>query len=217
MAQANRKRNVEPRRKAEAVAPSVQRPDWVVSGLAAAGMVVAAYLTWLKMSGGGAALCVAGSGCDIVQASRYATFLWVPTALWGLAVYVAIGALAWIGLGGRNWLIAFVLAAGGVGFSLYLTWLSIASLGATCVWCLTSAAIMIAILALLVVRRPAPGGRKSMVRPARLATYGVLAALGAVVAGAFVFAAPFSAPAGYQAALARHLAESKAVMYGAFW
>ena len=129
MAQANRKRNVEPRRKAEAAAPSVQRPDWVVSGLAAAGMVVAAYLTWLKMSGGGAALCVAGSGCDIVQASRYATFLWVPTALWGLAVYVAIGALAWIGLGGRNWLIAFVLAAGGVGFSLYLTWLSIVSLG----------------------------------------------------------------------------------------
>jgi hypothetical protein len=49
-----------------------------------------------------------------------------------------------------------------------------------------------------------------------MATYGVLAAVGAIVGGAFVFAAPFSSP-GYQLALAQHLAASKAVMYGAFW
>jgi hypothetical protein len=52
---------------------------------------------------------------------------------------------------------------------------------------------------------------------ARLATNGGLAAVGAIVAAAFVFAAPFSAPPGYQSALARHLADTKAVMYGAFW
>ena len=211
------RRKVEVKRKTEPAASRVERPDWTLSGLAAAGMLVAAYLTWLKLSGSGAALCVAGSGCDIVQASRYATFLWVPTALWGLATYVAIGVLAWMGLTSGNWRIAFALAAGGVGFSAYLTWLSVFDLGATCVWCLTSAVILIAMLAVLVMRRPAARNRKSAMSSARLATYGAFAAVGAVVVAAFVFAAPFSAPPGYQSALARHLADSRAVMYGAFW
>jgi uncharacterized membrane protein len=216
MAHVDRKRKVEVKGKTEPAASSVERPDWVLSGLAAAGMLVAAYLTWLKLTGSGAALCVAGSGCDIVQASRYATFLWVPTALWGLVTYVAIGILAWMGLTPRNWPIAFALAAGGVGFSAYLTWLSVFDLGATCVWCLTSAVILIAMLAVLVMRRPAARNRKPAMSSARLATYGGLAAVGTVVAAAFVFAAPFSAPPGYQSALARHLADTKAVMYGAF-
>jgi uncharacterized membrane protein len=211
------RRKVEVKRKTEPSASPVERPDWVLSGLAAAGMLVAAYLTWLKLRGSGAALCVAGSGCDLVQASRYATFLWVPTALWGLATYVAIGVLAWMGLTPRNWRIAFALAAGGVGFSAYLTWLSVFDLGATCVWCFTSAVILLAMLALLVMRRPVARNRKPAMSSTRLATNGGLAAVGAVVAAAFVFAAPFSAPPGYQSALARHLADTKAVMYGAFW
>ena len=217
MAPADRNRKAEVKRKTDPAASLVERPDWVLSGLAAAGMLVAAYLTWLKLSGSGAALCVAGSGCDLVQASRYATFLWVPTALWGLVTYVAIGVLAWMGLTRRNWQIAFGLAAGGVGFSAYLTWLSVFDLGATCVWCLTSTVIMIAMLAVLVMRRPVARNRKPAMSAARLATNGALAAVGAVVAAAFVFAAPFSAPPGYQSALARHLSDTKAVMYGAFW
>ena len=63
-------------------------------GLSAVGVVVAAYLTWLKWGGHGAAFCEAGTGCDLVQASRYATFIGVPTALWGVALYAAIGILA---------------------------------------------------------------------------------------------------------------------------
>jgi uncharacterized membrane protein len=218
MAQVDRnRRKVEVKRKTEPATSPVERPDWVLSGLAAVGMLVAAYLTWLKLSGSGSGLCVAGSGCDLVQASRYATFLWVPTALWGLATYVAIGVLAWMGLTLRNWPIAFALAAGGVGFSAYLTWLSVFDLGATCVWCLTSAVIMLAMLAVLVMRRPAARNRKPAMSAARLATNGGLAAVGAIVVAAFVFAAPFSAPPGYQSALARHLSDTKAVMYGSFW
>jgi len=208
------------RRRAEKTAvapPPAERPDWLLSGLAAAGMLVAAYLSWLKATGSGAAFCATGSGCDIVQASRYATFLWVPTALWGLAAYVVIGVLAWMGLTPRTWLIAFVVAAGGVGFSAYLTWLSVFDLGATCAWCLTSGVILVAILAVLVMRRPVARSRYRAISSGRIATYGALSAAGAVVGAAFVFAAPFSAPAGYQSALARHLADTKAVMYGAFW
>jgi uncharacterized membrane protein len=179
-------------------------------------MLVSGYLTWIKLTGSSAALCVAGGGCDIVQASRYALFLGVPTALWGLAAYAALAVLAWLGLEGRNWMSAFVIASGSLGFSLYLTGLSVFDLHATCAWCLTSAAIVLILVAVLLARRPAAAGRKRL-HPGRLATYAVGSALAAVVAGAFVFAAPFSAPADYPLALARHLVEIKAVMYGAFW
>ena len=52
MAQANRRR-VEPKRRSDTPEVSVERPNWVVSGLAALGILLAAYLTWLKLSGGG--------------------------------------------------------------------------------------------------------------------------------------------------------------------
>lgn len=197
----------------------MQRPEWLVCGLAAAGMLVAAYLTWLKLTGSGAMLCTPGSGCDVIQGSQYGTFLFVPTALWGLAVYAAIAVLGWLGLTPRNWMIAFLLSAGGMGFSLYLTWLSVFTLGTTCPWCLASTAIMVATLVVVALRRPATSSRRkaALASPKTLATYGVASAVGAVVAGAFVFAAPISAPPGFQAGLAKHLADSKAVMYGAFW
>jgi uncharacterized membrane protein len=193
------------------------RPDWIVVALSAAGLVVSGYLTWLKWAGGGASFCIAGSSCDIVQASRYATFLGVPTALWGGVLYIAIGALGWLGLAANRWLAAFLLAAAGAGFSLYLTYLSLFVIGGACVYCLASGAIILALLLVLIWRRPSASGRRSPFRPIRLATNGVLAAVAAVVFGAFVHAAPSSAPAGYQLALARHLKETKAVMYGAFW
>ena len=200
-----------------AVAEPTPRADWVVVALSAAGLAVAAYLTWLKWAGQGAAFCEAGSGCDIVQASRYATFIGVPTASWGAGLYVAIGVLAALGLTTQRWLIVFALTAAGVGFSLYLTTLSVFVIGAACMYCLASVVLVVAILGVLLWRRPAAAGRKSTVRPIRLATYGSLSAVGAIVLGAFVFAAPASTPSGYQLALARHLKQIGGVMYGAYW
>ena len=77
------------------------------------------------MRGGNALLCEAGGGCDIVQASRYATILWVPTALWGrLPLFVAVGALAALGFTARRWRWTFLLAAAGA-HSIYLTAISL--------------------------------------------------------------------------------------------
>ncbi len=121
----------------QAAVPGV---DWLVVGLAGAGFLVAGYLTWLKWANRGAFLCVAGSGCDLVQASRYSIFLGVPTALWGAVLYVAIGVLGGLGLTTSRWMAAFLVAAGGVGFSAYLTALSFFVLGGACVYCLASAA-----------------------------------------------------------------------------
>ena len=66
--------------------------------VAAAGLVVAGYLTVTKFMGGSAAFCTADGGCDAVQSSRYATMLGVPTALWGALAYAAVGGLAAAGL-----------------------------------------------------------------------------------------------------------------------
>lgn len=205
-------------RKAVATAAEVApRRVWIVVALAAAGAVVAAYLTWTKLSSGTALFCEEGGGCDIVQASPYALMLGVPTALWGLLLYAAIAVLAAVGLTVQRWQIAFMLAAAGVGFSLYLTYISLAVIGAACSYCLASAAIVATILAVLIWRRPPLTGRHSPVRPSRLAALGGLAAVGAVVVGAGIFAWNPAISAAHQLAVAHHLRQVDAVMYGAYW
>lgn len=190
------------------------RPDFLVLGLAGAGFAIAAYLTWLKWMGGTAAFCVSGSGCDIVQGSRYGTLLGVPTALWGVLMYVAIGALAARGLTAPRWTWTFYLAAAGVGISIYLTAVSVLVIHATCAYCLASGVIAVAMLLVLLRRRATlPGRRKlSALVPGALAA-AILAPLGA----AFIYAMPAGGGAGFEGALARHLREQGAVMYGAHW
>jgi uncharacterized membrane protein len=189
-----------------------------VAALAAAGLAISAYLTGAKLAGATALFCESGSGCDVVQASRYAVFLGFPTAAWGAGLYALVGGLALAGLSARRWLWVFVLAVAAVAFSAYLTWLALFELGAVCPWCLADAAIAAALLAVLLARRPVATGRRSWVRPRRLATLGVLTAAVTIVVGmgVFVAGAP-SAGSAYQDALARHLTASGAIFYGAYW
>jgi len=211
MAYKGRKRQPQP------VQAEAAGADWLIMGLAIAGVLVAGYLAWLKWTQRGALLCTAGSGCDLVQASHYSTFLSVPTAFWGALLYVAIGVLSGLGLTTNRWIAAFLLVAGGVGFSAYLTTLSLFVIHGACMYCLLSGAILVALLVAILWKRPPIRGRKSPLRPIPLASYGTLAAAAAIFFGAFVFAAPLSAPAGYQSALARHLKATGAIMYGAYW
>jgi len=187
-----------------------------VVALAAAGAAVALYLAITKLAQTTPALCTTGGGCEIVQASHYALFLGVPTALWGAALYVVLGVLAARPFTRRRWLWSFGLAAGGAAFSLYLTGVSLFELRAACGWCLTSAVIVFAILAALLRRRPPAGTRWPWLQPARLA---VLAGLVAVATVGLSFAVfNVGGPASpYQEALARHLSDSGARFYGAYW
>lgn len=201
-------------RKREVTAAVPTRPDLLVVGLAAAGFAIAAYLTWLKWAGGTAAFCLSGSGCDIVQASRYGTLLGVPTALWGMLLYVVLGVLAALGYTLRRWTWAFYLAAGAAGFSIYLTAVSVLVVRATCAYCLASTALALAVLLALLWRRGTLPGRRRLasVVPGALAA-AVLVPLGA----AFIYAMPAGGGSGFEGALARHLREKGAVMYGAYW
>jgi uncharacterized membrane protein len=191
--------------------------DWIVIAVAAAGLAVAGYLTVIKLMGGSAAFCSAGGGCDAVQSSRYATMLGAPVALWGALAYAAVGGLAAAGLTAARWQGAFAIAAGAVGFSAYLTWISASVIHAFCPYCLASGAVAIVLLAVLIWRGRALGGRRSLARPARLVTLGGAAAIAAIVVGAAIYAAnPESSEPSYREALARHLTARGMIMYGAF-
>lgn len=198
--------------------PHRPRRDWPVAALAAVGLVVAGYLTVTKLSAAPALFCAAGSGCDVVQTSRYAVFLGLPTAAWGAGLYAVVVGLALTGLSARRWLGAFLLGTAGAAFSAYLTYLSVFEVGATCGYCLASAGMAFALFGLLLARRPAAPGRRSPLRPGRLAALGAVTALATVIVGAGVFAwrGP-GATVPYAEGLARHLTATGAVMYGAYW
>jgi uncharacterized membrane protein len=194
------------------VAPSpLRRPSWELIGLAAAGLVVSGYLTWTKLTGG-APVCGDSGGCAIVQVSRFAVFLSMPTAAWGMAFYALVGLMAWRGLTARGWRRFFVLAVAGVAFSGYLTAVALLALDAACAWCLVSAFLTLAILAAVWWRRPSGGG-------ATLAGHfgwGVVAAGVTVAGAAWLYAMAPEAWEPRQRALAAHLQQAGAVMYGAY-
>jgi uncharacterized membrane protein len=192
-------------------------PAWSVAALAALGLLVALYLTWLKLTGTQALLCTQGSGCDLVQASRYGTLLWVPTAAWGALFYATMGGLALAGLIRTRWVEAFVLAAAGAGFSLYLTGVSFFVIRAACPYCLASTAIALALVGMLAWMRPVVAGGSGSTRWSRVAVQAGAAAVATVVIAAFIWAWPGFESSAEQHALAQHLQQTKAVMYGAYW
>src|SRR5687768_10260694 len=207
--------NARPRQQAAVAAPA--GPNVPLLGLSLAGMAVAGYLTYTGWTGDRAAYCEAGGGCDIVQSSQWATFLGLPTALWGLLLYAG---LTYIALRVRRpivqWRRAWILAAIGWGVSVYLTAISVFVIRATCPYCLGSLGIFTGIMALLLWQRP--DGIPRFVWPKWLLQTAIPAAL---VIGALHVQASDRTARGpedpYLRGLAERVADSGAVFYGASW
>ena len=119
----------------------------IVAILALAGIFVALYLLFYKLGIIGELSCSVGS-CETVNSSKWATFLGLPVAGWGVAWYVAMFALALVSTGERfaeSEAVSLVLlgvAASGLIFSLYLTYLELFEIHAICQWCVVSAIIV---------------------------------------------------------------------------
>ena len=128
----------------------------IVAALALAGIFVALYLLLYKLGLIGALSCAVGS-CETVNSSKWATFLGLPVAGWGVAFYVGLFVLAMVSTseayaGSRA--IALVLPAvsgTGVLFSLWLTYLELFVINAVCQWCVVSAVIVSIIFVVCVV------------------------------------------------------------------
>jgi uncharacterized membrane protein len=191
------------------------RRAWEVLALAIAGAAIASYLTVTKLTATPLLFCGAGSACDVVQQSRYATVLGAPTALWGGVLYIALALLAAWPLTPQRWLWTFVLATGGAAFSCYLTGVSVVALKTTCAWCLASTTLMLVLFAAVLRRRPLTGANRTWVRPRRVTAVAALVAIGVVGLSMAAFHEGAASP--YQEALARHLSATGARFYGAYW
>lgn len=125
----------------------------LIALLALIGALVALYLTLYKVGALGNIACSVGS-CETVNLSRWATFLGLPVAAWGLGAYIVLLALSLAGLqpsteGSRPIALALVGVSGwSFLFSMWLTYLELFVIRAICMWCVISALIMTSIFAL---------------------------------------------------------------------
>lgn len=119
----------------------------IVAVLALAGIFVALYLLFYKLGMVGHLSCSIGS-CETVNTSRWAEFMGAPVAAWGVGYYIGVFVLAIVATSGRyadsvgmSKLLVFV-AATGLLFSAYLTYLELFQIHAICEWCVVSASIV---------------------------------------------------------------------------
>ena len=131
---------------------------YIISLLALAGLGVSAYLLTVHW-GWWSAVCLGVGDCEAVNTSRYSEFLGIPVALFGMGAYAAMFALSvfaqqniqplWTRRG------IFILAAVGVAFSAYLTYIELYVLYEICPWCVLSAILVsaIAVLSALELRQ----------------------------------------------------------------
>jgi len=112
-----------------------------IAFLAAIGVGVATYIA-VEAAGGDAPTCLAGSsGCATVAKSSYSHVAGVNIAVFGIFGYLALLASAFFAndlarFGG------FVVALGGFGYSVFLTYIEIFKIEAICQWCVASAVLM---------------------------------------------------------------------------
>lgn len=188
--------------------------DLALLGLAVLGMGLTGYLTYGAWFGEHPAFCEEGSGCDIVQGSRWAVFLGLPMAFWGFLTYVTMAGLIWRGrTKPRSWTFLIYVAVCGFAISAYLTVISVVEIEATCPYCLASFAIITTMMVLSLIRRPPKWG--SAVKEAAVVGILVVGGLHLHYSGVFDPAAGPEDPK--LRALAIHLTETGAKFYGAYW
>ena len=126
---------------------------WSASAaLSLVGLALATYLSVTYLSGADLA-CGVDGGCGAVTTSEYSRFLGIPVALLGVAGYAALllGSLAALGVpqppAVLRWGLAGIACIGFV-FSAYLTATQAFLIDSYCIYCLTSASLMTALMAL---------------------------------------------------------------------
>jgi uncharacterized membrane protein len=121
---------------------SVRRLKITLTVLAAIGVCLAAYLTYVHYSGAVPLCSIKGNPCSEVQKSRYTELLGVPVALMGLIGYIAILGSLLAPESERARFATVALTLAGFGFSAYLTYRELFTLHKICEWCVSSAVIL---------------------------------------------------------------------------
>lgn len=125
---------------------------WIIPVLALAGLGVASYLAFVETTAS-EAVCGPVGDCNAVQQSPYASLFGIlPIGVLGVIGYLVILVLwLWQRYGPAQttaktaWMLPAV-SIFGVLFSIYLTFLEPFVIAAVCMWCITSAVIMLLLL-----------------------------------------------------------------------
>ena len=191
----------------------------IVAGLAIAGMILTVYLSitgWLNQA---PVLCTEGSSCDIVQQSRWGTFLGMPTAFWGFLTYTSLLIICIkIRNPVKHWQFAWPVAMIGLLYSAYLISISIFFIQAACFYCLISFSIMTVIFALLTLKRPKKSTKLDISTYAKQTVFIAVIFVGIMHLYYSGFIDPKMGPEDpYLKGLAVHLRQNQAIVYGAYW
>ncbi len=210
----------------------------LVAGIASIGMFGTAYLTIVKLMGGSA--CPT-EGCDRVLSSAYATVFGLPLTLYGFLAYTSMFFLALVPLlvnadkkkelrqtlENRTWLLMFVLSCIMVVFSGYLMTILAFELKEFCPYCVTSATFALAMFLLILFgKRWEDFGQLAfagiivavITLTGTLAVYAPIRNGGVQAAAAGETGPPITTTSGpAEIALANHLKDIDATMYGAWW
>jgi uncharacterized membrane protein len=146
-------------KRAQASAPARARVDWLrwaSLALAAGGIFVSAYLTWVKLANA-VPFCGTSGGCATVENSVYSEINGIPVAAVGLAAYLLIASLLAFErrvffLRDYGGLAVFGLALTGTLYSAYLTYIELYVIHAICYWCVASAVFITGVLILSIAR-----------------------------------------------------------------
>lgn len=211
----------------------------LIGAVALIGALGTAYLTVVKLTGGSAACPT--SGCEQVLSSPYATVFGLPLTLLGFLAYASMGMMAIVPLvissdtqkearsklESWTWLLLFSGAVAMVVFSAYLMYLLAFKIQALCLYCLASALLTVTLLVLTVIGRNWRDIGQLFFTAivvgmiALIATLGVYAQASNPITAISGGSSPGievttdSGPA--EIALAKHLKQVGAKMYGAWW
>jgi uncharacterized membrane protein len=121
--------------------PSERNLRLAIAFITVIGIGVATYIFIADSTAGAPTCLVGGGGCETVAKSSYSHIAGINIAIFGIIGWILIFATVWFGndaarLGG------FLVALGGFGFSIYLTYLEIWKIEAICQWCVANAVLM---------------------------------------------------------------------------
>lgn len=128
----------------------------LIAVLSLVGLFVAMYLLFFKLGIIGSMTCKIG-GCEKVNTSKWAMFLGLPVAAWGVAYYVALFGVALCSTFERYCddrrfaTMLFALTSAGMLFSAYLTALELWVIHAICQYCVVSAVLVCIMFAISIV------------------------------------------------------------------
>lgn len=215
---------------------------YLIAAVATLGILNTGYITATKLLGGEAACPT--SGCEQVLSSSYAYIFGLPLALFGLLAYIGIAVFALAplfvspeknkllrsNLENWTWLLLFMGSTAMMVFSGYLMYIMfsqfVARYGAEglCIFCLASAVTALALFILTILGRAWEDAGQLLFTGIIVAmvtivgTLGVYANEGGSAAGSGEAGPAVTSVSGQaEIALARHLTDIGAKMYGAYW